>query len=239
MKKCLLAACLSLLAFAATPARAEADIRQEVVQFKKGQSSTTIKGSVRGDSVVDYRLRAAAGQTLEVTMQASKASANFNVLPPGDETALFVGSTSGSRFAGELPRDGDYTVRVYLLGNAASSNQTANYTLDFRISARTGAKGPPASSRYDATGRIRCSVGNPALDEWCDFRVVRHAASGGAQIWISHGGSTRDRVLHFAGRKFTSDEGAALPAQRQGDDWRVNAGSRIYYLIPDALLYGG
>jgi hypothetical protein len=239
MKKLLLAACLSLLAIVALPAGAGPDIRQENVQFQKGQSSASVKGSVRGQGVVDYRLRAAAGQTLEVTMEASKTSAYFNVLPPGEETALFIGSTSGNRFAGELPRDGDYTVRVYLMGNAASSNQTANFNLEFRIAARAGAKGPPASTRYDATGKIRCSVGNPTLDEWCDFRVVRHPASGGAQIWISHGGSTRDRVLHFAGKKFTSDEGAALAAQRQGDDWRVNAGSRIYYLIPDALLHGG
>lgn len=97
----------------------------------------------------------------------------------------------------------------------------------------------PVSDRYDATGKIKCSVGNPTLDAWCDFRVVRHPPTGGAQIWISHGGKTPDRVLHFAGKKFTSDEGAALSAQRQGDNWRVNAGSKIYYLIPDAVIYGG
>jgi hypothetical protein len=99
--------------------------------------------------------------------------------------------------------------------------------------------GAPVSGRYDATGKIKCSVGNPTLDEWCDFRVVRHQPTGGAQIWISHGGKTSDRVLHFAGKKFTSDEGAALSAQRQGDNWRVNAGGKIYYLIPDAVIYGG
>ena len=45
--------------------------------------------------------------------------------------------------------------------------------------------GAPVSGRYDATGKIKCSVGNPTLDEWCDFRVVRHQPTGGAQIWIS------------------------------------------------------
>lgn len=106
-------------------------------------------------------------------------------------------------------------------------------------SSATGKGSTPVSGRYDATGKIKCSVGNPTLDAWCDFRVVRHPPTGGAQIWISHGGKTPDRVLHFAGKKFTSDEGAALSAQRQGDNWRVNAGGKIYYLIPDALIYGG
>jgi Na+-translocating ferredoxin:NAD+ oxidoreductase RnfG subunit len=106
-------------------------------------------------------------------------------------------------------------------------------------SSASGKGGAPVSGRYDATGKIKCSVGNPTLDEWCDFRVVRHQPTGGAQIWISHGGKTSDRVLHFAGKKFTSDEGAALSAQRQGDSWRVNAGGKIYYLIPDAVIYGG
>lgn len=132
---------------------------------------------------------------------------------------------------------------LFALASAAALAQPDTRQEQLQIQKVQGAApvkgGAPVSGRYDATGKIKCSVGSPTLDEWCDFRVVRHPPTGGAQIWISHGGKTPDRVLHFAGKKFISDEGAALSAQRQGDTWRVNAGGRIYYLIPDAVIYGG
>jgi hypothetical protein len=39
---------------------------------------------------------------------------------------LFLGTTL-------LPADGVYTIRVYLMRNAARRNETANYTLEVRI----------------------------------------------------------------------------------------------------------
>jgi hypothetical protein len=59
----------------------------------------------------------------------------FNVLVPGGDSALFVGSTSGETFEGTLPADGDYTVRTYLMRNAARRGESSDYTLDIRIAA--------------------------------------------------------------------------------------------------------
>ena len=70
---------------------------------------------------------------MEVTLKSSNRFTYFNVLPPGDETAIFVGSTSGNHFAGTLPTNGDYTVRVYLMRNAARRNEMANYSINFKI----------------------------------------------------------------------------------------------------------
>ena len=94
---------------------------------------------------------------------------------------------------------------------------------------------------YDASGKIQCSAGKPPLDQWCDFRVVRHFASGSgsAQIWIAHTGTPRHRVLHYANRRFTTDDGAGISAKRQDDNWLVSVGGREFYLIPDALIHGG
>ena len=62
---------------------ADAGIRQEKVQFAKGASSAVIKGQIKGDTTVDYVVRAAAGQTLSVKLQKTNTSNYFNVLPPG------------------------------------------------------------------------------------------------------------------------------------------------------------
>jgi hypothetical protein len=113
---------------------AEGGIREQQVQFKKGESGATIKGSIKGDQTVDYKLRANAGQTMVVKFKPSNASAYFNVLPPGSEEAIFIGSTSGNDFSGQLAASGEYTIRVYLMRNAARRNESAKYTLDIGVS---------------------------------------------------------------------------------------------------------
>lgn len=120
------------------------------IRFAAGASSTTVEGSVSGYKTVDPRLRAGAGQTMTVTLTTSNQSNYFNVLPPGSETGLFIGSTSGNEWTGTLPADRDYTVRVYLMRNAARRNEAANYTLDVSIvgtskTATTAPKGAPAT----------------------------------------------------------------------------------------------
>jgi hypothetical protein len=110
-------------------------IRRENVQFSKGTSQSVIKARIKGDETVDYVLRAKAGQTMTVNFKASNRMAYFNVLPPGSDEALFVGSkgADGSRYTGELPKDGEYSIRVYLIRAAARRNETANYTLNVAI----------------------------------------------------------------------------------------------------------
>jgi len=57
------------LAIATLGAHAAADIRKETIQFQKGATSASIKGRLRGDADVDYRVRAGAGQTLAVALR--------------------------------------------------------------------------------------------------------------------------------------------------------------------------
>lgn len=235
-----LAAALSALSLT-VPAFAERDIRQETVQFPKGKTGVTLKGTISGHQVADYRVRASAGQVMDVMLKWNRTTAYFNVLPPGEATALFNGSIYGERFSGALPRDGDYTIRVYLMGDAKSSGHTATYSLDIDLSDRpiSAASGSAPPAKYDASGKIRCSEGRDSLDHECDFRVVRNLSAGSAQIWIGHAPGGRTRVLHYADRRFTTDDGAAVAARRQSDNWRLSIGNREFYLIPDALVQGG
>jgi hypothetical protein len=101
-------------------------IKVERISFAAGASSATVKGSISGDKIVDYKLGAKAGQTMSVTLKTSNPSSYFNVLPPGSESAVFIGSTSGNEWTGTLAADGEYTVRVYLMRTAARRNAKAS-----------------------------------------------------------------------------------------------------------------
>jgi hypothetical protein len=132
--KWLVAGTLSLALLGGSAAVAKDQIRRETVHFKAGATGATIKGKITGDETVDYVVNARQGQSMVVMLDASNASAYFNVMPPGSDTAIFIGSTSGNRYEGTLPASGDYTVRFYLMRNAARRNETATYTIKFDVS---------------------------------------------------------------------------------------------------------
>jgi hypothetical protein len=108
-------------------------IREVSVQFPKGETHATLKGKLKGDETVDYKVRATSGQSMVVVFKPGNPSAYFNVLPPGSDAAIFIGSTSGNRFEGTLPADGTYAIRVYLMRSAARRNEVASYTLDVGV----------------------------------------------------------------------------------------------------------
>ena len=126
--------CLFVAALGGAVAFAQVPIRKETVRFKAGESSAAIKGTLKGDETVDYILGARAGQPMVVTLESQNRFAYFNVMPPASDTAIFIGSTLGKKFEGELPATGDYTVRVYLMRNAARRGETAAYTVTFGVS---------------------------------------------------------------------------------------------------------
>ena len=58
---------------------AASPIHTQQVQFKKGESAATVRDSIKGDQIVDYKLRAGAGQSMVVIFNPSNPSAYFNV----------------------------------------------------------------------------------------------------------------------------------------------------------------
>jgi hypothetical protein len=157
--KASLACVLAGLLFGITLGSVKADIRRERIQFEKGKSGTTITGKIKGDQIVDYQLRAGAGQSMVAIFKPSNLSAYFNVLPPGSNVAIFVGSTSGNHFEAKLPADGVYTVRVYLMRNAARRNESATYKLDLSVAGGGKAAAAEASrstgSSFDRTFELQ------------------------------------------------------------------------------------
>lgn len=238
-----------LLALAATTLAHAEGITTQPVRFAKGQSSATIKGSIKGDQTIDYRLRARAGQTMSVTLATKHGANYFNVLPPGsNDEAIFVGSSGGNDWTGTLPADGEYKVRVYLMRSAARRAEAARYTLTVGVTGAAHAARPadfgqaPASDAkvkgtpYHATGPLPCRMGNDKPIE-CEFGVIR-GKPGNAEVHVKPPGGL-ERVLTFIGGKVTTNPGEKLKATKQGHDWSVEVNDYEHYTIPEAVISGG
>jgi hypothetical protein len=242
-----------MIAFVLITARSWAiaadSIESKPIHFAKGASSTTVKGTIKGYKTIDYTLHAKAGQAMSVALKSSKLSNYFNVLPPDSkDVAIFVGSTSGNVWTGTLETDGDYTIRVYLMRNAARRNETANYSLTVGITSSAAAApalGPaPASdakvkgTSYHATGQVPCSMGNaPQGSAQCDFGVVR-GKPGNAEVHVTPAGGFK-RVLTFMGKKVSANGDVNLKVSKSGDIWLIDVNDYEHYQIPEAVISGG
>ena len=218
--------------------------RQQRVAFKPGASSATLNGAIMGNETVDYVLGARRGQTMRVTLKTSNNSSYFNVLPPGSEAAIAIGSTVGHEWSGALPVDGDYVIRVYLMPNAARRKEAAKYTLTIAITGSGDVK--VAGSPYHATGKVPCSIGtDPKGSAQCSFGVIRGKA-GSAEVHLASPGFDvmvhKDdlRVLRFDGDKVTSAKAnEKVTAEKRGDDWLIGVNDSYFYSIPEAVILGG
>jgi hypothetical protein len=222
---------------------AKDEIRKERIQFKKGAVTAAVKGRIKGYETVDYLLAANTGQTMQVALQTSNGANYFNVLPPGSDAAIAIGSTLGNTWTGTLPVDGDYTVRVYLMRSAARRNETANFTLTVGITGRADAKA--AGTPYHATGHVPCSVGtDPKGSAQCSFGVIRRAP-GHADVYLASPGydvtlhKDKLRVLRFAGGRVTSsDPKEKVVFEKQADTWSIGVDDFHFYVIPEAVIDG-
>ena len=116
-------------------AHAQEGIVTQRVQFARGASSATLKGTLTGDETRDYLLGAQAGQTMRVQMATKKTFLSFNVLPPHSDEALVVGQNQADpqQWAGTLPTDGDYRLRVSLVRAEARRGGKATFVCTVSI----------------------------------------------------------------------------------------------------------
>jgi hypothetical protein len=225
------------LSLGAAPA-ALAQGQSSTVQFAKGASSASLKGSIKGDAFRDYKLRAGAGQTMKVSLSASRPSTYFNVLAPGSkDEAIYNSSIDGNTWSGQLQQAGEYTIRVYLYRNEARRGTTSNYTLD------VGIAGAPASldakvsgTPFNATGQLPCTMGTEAA-KMCAFGVIR-TGPGNAEVRITPPGGM-ERTLKFSGNQVTAPASKSVKSSKQGDEWSIDVNDFERYRIPDAVINGG
>ena len=81
------------------------------IEFKRGTTSTTINGTVRGSEQAEYVLAAKKGQRVIMRLRSVPArSAVFQILDPdNDKLSLAQGNYD---LLGTLPKSGDYLITV-------------------------------------------------------------------------------------------------------------------------------
>ncbi|MDO8051422.1 hypothetical protein O3301_23415 [Janthinobacterium sp. SUN211] len=123
---------LAALIFTAPAWSADA-VHKETVELTAGKAALSVKGKIKGYATAEYTLAGKAGQTLGVKLKTNQPSNYFNLRQAGQEDALFIGSSGGNSYEATLPADGEYTVQVYLMRNAARRNAVASYSLEMRL----------------------------------------------------------------------------------------------------------
>ncbi len=222
-------------------ARAAAE-QTSAIQFARGATAATVKGSITGDQSRDDRVNARRGQTLSVSLANPDGRAFFNVLPPGSsDEANFVGSRDGNGFRGPVTADGDTTTRVYQMRATGRRGEVATYALSVGVTGRPAAGSSDAKvpgTDFHATAQIRC-VAEPDKPMTMCAAGVKRAGQGNATVHIStpDGGS---RIIAFrSGRAVSSDSEAGIRVERRGDTSVLRIGTVEVYEIPDALVFGG
>jgi hypothetical protein len=221
-------------------------IKVEQIRFAPGASSATVKGSISGDKIVDYKLNANAGQSMSVKLKTNNESNYFNVLPPGSESAIFIGSTLGNEWTGTLATDGEYTVRVYLMRSAARRNAKASYILTVGITgvpagAARSSDAKVAGTQYHATGDVPCYMGGEQPTGSCPFGVKREGNGTGMVTVTKPDGRTR--AIFFergkpTGYDMSQADTGKFRAEKKGDLNIIHIGQERYE-IPDAVIFGG
>lgn len=139
------------------------------IQFQPGATSTTINGSVRGDEYIDYVVNARGGQTMVVSLAVTGTNGNgtayFNILPAGqDYGGPYIGHMDDDNRAEiTVPSDGDWSIRVYLMGNDRDAGKTVGYSIDVYIAPSDAA--PSAGSEPTTTSeRVQFEGGSSGAE---------------------------------------------------------------------------
>lgn len=238
---------LAIAAIAAIGVAAPAAAQQKVpVQFARGASSATMKGTITGDQYRDYVVNARAGQTMTVTLVNPDGRAYFNVMAPGSTgEAVFIGSTEGNSFSGPVPGTGANTVRVYQMRATGRRGEVANYTISIGVSAQGAAAAPRpsvdakvAGTDYNATAEVPCVTAAGAPRGRCKAGVMR-LGNGEATVDLKTPDGGQRYIYFKNGRPTGTDANAPMRVTRQGDTSIIRVGAVEIYEIPDAFVVGG
>jgi hypothetical protein len=124
MKKSLVAALVCIVCIMSTSLiSASARTKRVDVKFKPGASGGAYNDSLIGYDTVDFYLNAKGGQTMSVKLTSANTFLYFVVLRgSGQGDAVAEKAREVNEWSGELPSDGTYVVRVYLVRAEARRN---------------------------------------------------------------------------------------------------------------------
>jgi len=103
-----------LILFACTAAIAQHGGKAEPqrIEFKRGTTSTTVSGVVRGDEEAEYVLSAKKGQRLIIKLTSVPVKSSVFQLLGEDNDTLGLEYDANFEYSGVLPKTGDYFISV-------------------------------------------------------------------------------------------------------------------------------
>lgn len=158
------------------------EILTQRVILKHGPTGAVIDNRIKENEVYDYVLSAEADQRIMVILDTDNPGNYFDVIPPETDEAMHIGSVSGNRFEVRAPTSGEYTIRVFLLRNAAHSNESANYTLSVN------------TSSVDSALQVAANGSLAGLEEKLEYWEVIGVASSDA-LNLRSGPSVQNSVI--------------------------------------------
>jgi len=102
-----------------------AQTRRINVKFRKGTTSGTYANTVTGYRSADFYVSAKGGQEMSAKLTSSNRFLYFLVIhDPKNAEAIADDARDATNWTGELPEDGNYIVRVFLVRAEARRNKT-------------------------------------------------------------------------------------------------------------------
>ena len=100
------------------------------IEFKRGTTSTTISGAVRGDEEAEYVLAAKKGQRLIIKLTSVPVKSSVFQFLGEDNDTLGLEHDANFDYSGVLPKDGDYFINV---SRPTQAKGTSRYRLTVTV----------------------------------------------------------------------------------------------------------
>ena len=100
------------------------------IEFKRGETSTTISGVVRGDEEAEYVLAAKKGQRLLIKITSTPVKSSVFQILGEDQDTLGLEYDANFDVSIVLPKDGDYFINV---SRPTSTKGTSRYRMTITI----------------------------------------------------------------------------------------------------------
>jgi hypothetical protein len=100
------------------------------IAFKRGTTSTTVSGTVRGDEQAEYVLAAKKGQRLIIKLTSVPVKSSVFQLLGEDNDTLGLEYDANYDYSGVLPKTGDYFINVK---RPTESKGTSRYRLTITV----------------------------------------------------------------------------------------------------------
>ncbi len=124
---------IAAAAVALIPAAVSQDAERRVPVVLDEHDTHRLEDTISDFESVSYVVTLRQGQSLRVLLATNNASNCFDIYEPDAAKPIYIGGDSGNTHELHAQRPGNYRIRVFLLRLAARDGQSAQYTLELKV----------------------------------------------------------------------------------------------------------